>query len=182
MKPACGVPSHECCVRRPFQQRVEAVEGESTQGRAVRPPRAPGACGGLESRELLATVTEYKLPTGLTFIKQIVEGPDGNLWFTENAATASKIGKITPSGQITEYKTPTSGSAPWGITLGPDGALWFTEMFGGKIGRITTGGQITEFPIDPTGKNTGQFPEGIVTGPDGALWFTESLSNAVGRM
>src|SRR4051794_27527086 len=68
---------------------------------------------GLESRELMATVTEFKLPTGLTFVNQIVQGPDGNLWFTENAATASKIGRITPSGQITEFKTPTTGSAPW---------------------------------------------------------------------
>src|SRR3954453_20804550 len=83
-----------------------AVTGEF--GRRKRRPKLEG----LENRELLATVTEFKLPTGLTFVKQIVKGPDGNLWFTENAATASKIGKITPTGQITEYKTPTSGSAP----------------------------------------------------------------------
>jgi virginiamycin B lyase len=52
----------------------------------------------------------------------IAAGPDGALWFTEQAA--STIGKITTSGAFTEFVTPTAGSYPGGITAGPDGAHW----------------------------------------------------------
>ena len=34
------------------------------------------------------------MPSGIT------AGPDGNLWFTEAAAT---IGRITPAGTVTEF-------------------------------------------------------------------------------
>ena len=61
-------------------------------------------------------------------------GPDGNLWFTEDAG--NNIGRITPAGEITEFPLPTPGSGPAGITVGPDGNLWFTEQIGNKIGRI----------------------------------------------
>ena len=44
------------------------------------------------------------LPDGIT------TGPDGNLWFTEFAA--SKIGRITPTGTITEFPIPTAEQRP----------------------------------------------------------------------
>jgi virginiamycin B lyase len=62
-------------------------------------------------------------------------GPDGALWFTEQAG--NKIGRITPAGAITEFSIPTPGAAPLFITAGPDGALWFVESNVNKIGRIT---------------------------------------------
>ena len=38
-------------------------------------------------------------------------GPDGNLWFTEDAA--NKIGEINPTTHaITEFPLPTAGSQP----------------------------------------------------------------------
>jgi streptogramin lyase len=132
----------------------------------------------LESRSLLAAITEYPIPSNSGSANQIVTGPDGNLWFTENDPVSNAIGRITPSGQITEYKIPTSGANPFGITVGPDKNLWFTEEFGDKIGQITPSGKITEFPIPASG----QFPEGIVTGPDGNLWFTENLGHSIAKM
>jgi streptogramin lyase len=81
--------------------------------------------------------TEYAIPSGdpATFIAL---GPDGKLWFTENAG--SKIGNITPSASpsptpINELHTPTSNSGPNGITAGPDGNIWFAETRVNKIGR-----------------------------------------------
>lgn len=38
------------------------------------------------------------LPDGIT------AGPDGNVWFIEN--NVSKIGRITPEGQVTEVALP----------------------------------------------------------------------------
>ncbi len=85
-------------LRRWKRRRTTSV---GYRGRRKRMPRIE--C--LESRELLASVTEFKVPTGLAFVNQIVEGPDGNMWFTEASATASAIGRITPAGVITEFKT-----------------------------------------------------------------------------
>src|ERR1700729_2308089 len=78
--------------------------------------------------------TQYPVPTTQSDPHNITTGPDGNMWFVEN--NTSKIGKITPSGEITEYNLPTDHSAPTNITTGPDGALWFTEAGAGQIARI----------------------------------------------
>ena len=81
-------------------------------------------------------------------------GPDGALWFTEQAL--GRIGRISTTGVLQEFAIPnTSGvaqgeygsPAPRFITAGPDGALWFTDGGDESIGRITTDGQISEYPI-----------------------------------
>jgi virginiamycin B lyase len=105
----------------------------------------------------------------------LVSGPDGNVWYTENAS--GKIGRITTSGQITEFPLPTPNSGPFGITGGPDGNLWFTEQ-ANMLGRITTAGQITEFPLPTANSNPGE----ITKGSDGNLWFTESRANRIGHI
>jgi streptogramin lyase len=116
------------------------------------------------------------------YVPNMALGPDGNVWFTENAQ--NKIGKVTSGGTITEYPIPTANSYPWGITAGPDGAMWFTECLGGAgtgaIGRITTdGSSIQEFHLGMTGHN----PVDITTGPDGALWFTYwTVAGKIGRI
>jgi virginiamycin B lyase len=96
----------------------------------------------------------------------MVLGPDGNLWFTENAG--KKIGKITPTGTIAEYTIPPNGGNifPESITVGPDGALWFTT--GSELGRITTSGSLTTLP--PEASLIGLYA--IVTGPDGNLYYS----------
>jgi streptogramin lyase len=91
-------------------------------------------CGASTSHP--SGLTEFPIPTSQSSPKAITAGPDGNLWFTEQAG--NKIGRITPSGTITEFPIPTSQSTPIAITAGPDGNLWFTEEGGNKIGRITT--------------------------------------------
>jgi len=51
------------------------------------------------------TVTEFPIPTLNSGPYDIVSGPDGNLWFTEDSE--NKIGRITPAGVITEFTIPT---------------------------------------------------------------------------
>jgi serine/threonine protein kinase len=46
-------------------------------------------------------ITEFSVPTPKSVPATITTGPDGNLWFTE--VLNSKIGRITPGGQITEF-------------------------------------------------------------------------------
>src|SRR5689334_18296244 len=68
------------------------------------------------------SILEYALPTRGSEPAGISAGPDGALWFTEEAG--NRIGRITTSGSISEYAVPTRGSEPVGITAGPDGAIW----------------------------------------------------------
>lgn len=93
-----------------------------------------------------AALVEFN--TGLTVgttLGGIVAGSDGNLWFTE--PSASKIGRITPTGTITEFSL-SAGANPGGITSGPDGNIWFTTDVG--IGQIIVGdsGSTDECPSD----------------------------------
>ncbi len=79
----------------------------------------------------------------------IVNGPDGDLWFTEGVA----IGRITPTGTVSEFSSGiTPGYSPTFITAGPDGNLWFSEDAGDSIGRITTGAS------EPCGSKSYPFP------------------------
>ena len=115
-----------------------------------------------------AVTTSSARPYGIT------GGPDGAIWFTEEAG--NNIGRYS-SGAITEFTVPTSASVPEQIASGPDGNLWFTEAMASKIGRITTSGTVTEFPI-PTSTSL----EGIAAGPDGAMYFTETGAQKIGRI
>lgn len=106
----------------------------------------------------------------------IVAGPDGNLWFTEEKADS--IGRITPAGTVTEFTANLTEGKPQGITAGPDGNLWFTEFGGsGAIGKITTAGVITEYTTGLSSK-----PNDIASGPDGNLWFTQKSPAGIGKI
>jgi streptogramin lyase len=123
------------------------------------------------------TITEFPIPTTDSQPNFIAPGPDGNLWFLENAG--NRVAKITISGTVTEFPAlPTAFSGPAAITAGPDGALWFAEFGNGAIGRISTAGTLTEFPIPTAGAE----PSGIALGPDGNLWFTELAFDKIGRI
>jgi hypothetical protein len=108
----------------------------------------------LEDRRLLSGISgfiEFPVLTASSHPLWVTTGPDGNLWFTESALSASKIGVISPTTHaVAEFATPTANSGPWGITSGPDSNLWFTESFTHKVGEIdpTTHG-LTEFVLSP---------------------------------
>src|SRR6476620_7792943 len=100
------------------------------------------ACCGSAAAAGPGEVAIFHLPHQESHPQGIACGPDGNVWFTEQAGDA--IGRITPEGEVTEFSLP-ADAAPKAIAGGPDGNVWFTES--GQIGRITPGGQITEFPL-----------------------------------
>jgi streptogramin lyase len=113
----------------------------------------------------------------------IASGPDGNMWFTNNANNS--IGRITPSGAVTYFAVPTtSASASTGgpglfsIAAGPDGNMWFTEFFENIVGKITPAGVITTYPV-PTAN---AMPMGITAGPDGNIWFVLDDASGIGRI
>jgi len=130
-------------------------------------------------------VAEYKVPSGNS-PQVIVNGPDGNLWFTES--NSQYIGRITVSGTATgtikEFFVP---AFPSGITAAPDGNLWFTDPQGRAILRMTPNGAWTRYPLpskyvcNPLTRRCGTLeysPTAIAWNPvDGRLWFREWLYN-----
>jgi streptogramin lyase len=126
------------------------------------------------------SVVEYPLsasadPTAIT------TGSDGNLWFLERGVT--KIGRITPDGDVDEFNAGLSGSDTLNdITSGPDGQLWVTIAASG-------GNRIESFspsnPDDPCFWSTHLTgtPNQIVAASDRKLYFTESDDPAaIGRI
>jgi len=123
-------------------------------------------------------MTPYPIPTPLAGALYITQGPDGNLWFTENSA--QQVAKIDPfTGQITEYPFPGNtfkGLAA--IVTGPDNNLWIMETTTlGAIAKFSTAGTLlAEYPARFT-----TFLD-IKAGTDGALWFPQFYPNGVGRI
>ncbi len=100
-------------------------------------------------------ITEIPL-SGTVASRDLILGPDGNLWFTDHDGNA--IGRITSNGLVAEFAVPTSGSGPVGIVAGPDGNLWFTEDTGENIGRfrVSTTDLVLSLPAQPVTGVTGQ--------------------------
>ncbi len=110
----------------------------------------------------LGDTEEFFAPTQPTKPHSLVEGPDGNVWYTDS--TVTKIGKVTPSGTVEEFSPGLTGPA-LNITAGPESKLWFTEKSAKKIGSINTSGAgLTECTV------AGE-PESIAAA-GGNLWFT----------
>ncbi len=129
----------------------------------------------------------YRIPTPNSLPRDIVQGSDGAMWFTESEHDVSQIGRLDPvTGDFTEFVVPTRFGQPSEIVAGPDGAVWFTQPSGfpdAYIVRLTPDGQFTQFA--PT--DCGEFGCGSIVPNDlafdaaGDLWFTEGIQNQIGR-
>src|SRR5260370_11287921 len=88
-----------------------------TRGSATTLPPPPPA----------GIIAEFPLPTSEISPAGITAGPDGNLWFTASTAVGdiSRIGRITPAGQISEFALPPG--IPLEIVAAPDGNVWLTD-------------------------------------------------------
>ena len=119
----------------------------------------------------VGSITEYPVAITNSSPYGIAAGPDGALWFTDQAGF---VVRMTTTGAITEHAVSSTAAA--GIVAGPDGALWLTDST--QIGRITTAGALTEFPIPTTSSG----PNGMTVGPDGRLWFAEYNASKIGAI
>jgi streptogramin lyase len=130
------------------------------------------------------TITEFPIPSHDRGPRGIVAGPDGALWFAQDAGGGG-IGRSTTAGSITEFSSGGVGTAE-AIALGPDGNLWFTEPSEEAIVRMTPSGTAKEFGLNKgllSELLTNVTPAGIASGPDGNLWFTIASNPAgIGRI
>ena len=175
--------------------------------------------GGTAQAAPVGGLKQYKVPTADSQPRAIVNGSDGNRWFTlgtEFTNAPPAIARITPSGAVTEFRPPCETCIVTDIVQGPDGILYFSsnEAF---LGRITTAGTflapiptpnsnalagdlavhgsqvwMTDFNNDalwrydiPTGAFT-RFdvpePSDVVVDAAGIVWFAAPLESAIGRL
>jgi virginiamycin B lyase len=112
------------------------------------------------------TITETPLASG-SYPIDIIAGPDGNMWFTENP---DKIGVVdSRSGQLLHEYPISHGCDPFGLTLGSDGNVWYACTNVNVIGRMTVTGTDAEFPA--AGGASGFIASGRA---DGFLYFTRT--------
>ena len=128
------------------------------------------------------TLTEFPIPTANSMPQEIVQAPDGSLWFTELGV--DQIAKVTPSEPpvIEEFALLNGLTNPLNIAVGPDGNVWYTGTVGGEggVGRIN--------PANPadvqaySGFGAAATLGGIATGPDGNLWVTDFQDDVAFRV
>ncbi len=131
----------------------------------------------LESRRLPTSMSLFPLPAG-THPLDMVDAPDGNLWFIDLGVG---VGMFNPTTQSTTvFPLPGGGGGYWrGIAVGSDGNIWFTDARSNTVDTINVATHaMTEFPL-PTPDAT---PDTIRSGPDGNLWFLEWDANQIGSI
>ena len=179
--PAIGIP-HEALQEWPRPRRV------STAGRkpASTSRRRLPAVEVLEAYRLLSTLVVHEFPVATAGARpyEIVAGPDGNLWFSEQYA--NQIGMVdVKTGAVSEFPDgEPAGTETTGITVGPDGNIWFVS----KPDDIDADGPYDIGMINPTTHATAAYPVtatdlgplNITAGPDGNLWFTQPIESRVG--
>lgn len=100
---------------------------------------------------------------------QIVEGPDGILYFGQNDP---RLGRITTSGEVlSPIEMPTSNTIPFEGVAADSTSIWFTDRSNNRIGRYNIFAETLDFfPVPTPGANL--FDIEVAT--DGTVWFTES--------
>lgn len=140
-------------------------------GHGGTPPGQGGNPPGLQFNGPV-TFVEYDVPTASSGPLDIIQGPDGFIWFTE--FFSGNVAKASPDGTMVEYFASVHVT---GIASGPDGKLWLTDPDHQSILQVDpSNGRVRNiFPAGAAG-------EGISKGPDSALWFAEPNNARIGRI
>ena len=105
----------------------------------------------------------YGEPFGIT------KGPDGNIWFTDQAT--QQVEAFNPASLTIQYQYAT-GASLWDLATGSDGALWVADQSNEGALRVTTGGIETQYPFTGT-------PQGIAPGPNGLMLIADNTSGGI---
>ncbi len=135
--------------------------------------------GGSAQAAPVGGLKQYKVPTADSQPRAIVNGSDGNRWFTlgtEFTNAPPAIARITPSGAVTEFRPPCETCIVTDLVQGPGDILYFSsnEPF---LGRITTAGTFLA-PI-PTPESDALAGDLAVHGSQ--VWMTDFNNDALWR-
>ena len=115
-------------------------------------------------------MTDFPAPPSGNMPTSMIAGPDGALWFSEDA---QMIGRITTAGVYTEYPLdhPTDTAC---LAAGANGKVWIAEE--GFIAQVSSTGQMKDHPV-PALSAIGL---GCLAAKGKLMWFT--TGNGVGHM
>ncbi|HEX5182068.1 MAG TPA: hypothetical protein VFW19_02835 [Allosphingosinicella sp.] len=168
---------------------VTELTGNAVAAISVGPGRRPRAA-----------VREFPIPTPNSRPIAIERGPDGLMWFSEEAG--GKVARVEPDGSIAEFAIPTPAGRPpmllAALAFDAGGNLWVQQYvdhahpdpnMADRLVRIS--GAVLKAPAAPLPPDAFTcFPvptrdtvmHRIVAGPDGAMWFTELNADKAGRV
>jgi virginiamycin B lyase len=120
-------------------------------------------------------ITEF-LVCQFCFPNDIVQGPDGILYFTKSDPG---LGRITTSGTVLPDVVPPNTLANGNGVAASGNGIYFAAFNTNSIWRYDAGtGAFTEFPIPTPGAG----PFDVAAAADGTIWFTEFHANQIGRL
>lgn len=113
--------------------------------------------------------SEFKIPFPKAEPNDVVAGPEGNVWFTEEGGPW--LGRVTSAAQTSGRFERLDVPAPGGtqrIAFGPSGDFWFTT--GSRIGSASPDYWTSGLACLPAGCDL--TPAALAAGPDGKLWYS----------
>ena len=134
--------------------------------------------GGIDSIDMTGHFAKYH-PKKVFGEYGIIQGPDGNIWFTGRMKKSNGIlGSITPTGQV---GIPYSGQAePNAVASGPAGTIWFNGL-SGSIQTI----DVHSYSVAKYSLPSDHRAVNMVEGSDGNMWFTDLTNSGpqlIGKM
>lgn len=127
---------------------------------------------------------QFKVPTANSQPRDITNGSDGNLYFTEGTEftpAPAKVGRITPAGVITEFEATLENGCNQCILTdiagGPDGIVYITSN-DATLMRFNVATQSFDAPVDMP--NSGALGGNLAVDED-AVWITDFNSNVIWR-
>jgi streptogramin lyase len=122
------------------------------------------------------SISTFLIPTAFAQPNDLINGPDGALYFTEGFNQA--IGRVTMDGTVTETPIKADMSSPNQLVLDSAGNLWVT---GNNVGLVEITPRGVTNTIGPPSTTVGGL-DGVTVGPDGAIWFTDTGRDQIGRI
>lgn len=125
----------------------------------------------------VGSVHEYRMPPPwLGSTHELVIGPDGNLWVSQQLE--NRVLRVSTTGRVVGITAFPGNSGPHGIDKDQRGHVWVTEEFTNALVELDpTGKRIARYPLPYPGAG----PHGLRIGCDGhTVWWTGKENGTVG--
>ncbi|HET7813534.1 MAG TPA: hypothetical protein VFL13_04105 [Candidatus Baltobacteraceae bacterium] len=149
-----------------------------------------GSATGQGQLHVEPTITEFAPLSGVKLLDaghNLVVGPDGNVWFTEQLYNGIGVGKVASDGTVTEYPLQ-NNVIPAGIASA-NGKLWISEAGNCPSSDLNLCG-IQEMQTDGTviGRfdvyhgSCDPYPGALVTDKAGNVWYDNAACGEIGYL
>jgi streptogramin lyase len=118
-------------------------------------------------------ITEFPVNCSFCSLSDIVQGPEGILYFTSNDPV---LGRITTSGEFLAPIPMPENDVLAGDLAVHGNHIWITDFNNDSLWRydVTPPGQFTQFPVPE--------PADVAVDSGGRVWFTAPLAPGIGEL